>query len=136
MALARKRTVALGVGLLLAVPAVARADHVFHAGEYHGSTAQNRGVTFSADDDGVHAFSTRVKLSCSNGRKKTIRVSVAHLEDLDQTNGRFTYERRTSSKDILRVSGKLADMAGTGTVYRRKGSCKSGKRGWTAVHKH
>jgi hypothetical protein len=120
---------------LLALPATASGDHIFTSGAYKGSTGQDRRVAFAADHSGVHVFSTRIRMRCAGGKKRTVRVSVPHVEDLDNATGRFTYERRIGSRTVLRLTGRLAAMEASGTVSRRKGGCESGRRGWTAEHR-
>jgi hypothetical protein len=120
---------------LLALPATAAGDHIFKPGAYKGSTGQDRRVTLAADHTGVHMFSTRMRLTCAGGKKRMVRVSVPHVEDLDDATGRFRYERRVGSRIVLRLTGRLAAMEAIGTVSRRKGGCDSGRRGWTAEHR-
>jgi len=87
------RAIALAVALVLAAPAVGEADHVFSSGGFEGKLGHGRKLTFAADHSGVHAFSTRVKLSCRNGAKRTVRVSVPHIGELDNATGYFSYDR-------------------------------------------
>jgi hypothetical protein len=127
--------IALGLLLLLALPAAAEASDDFPPGEYKGTTGQGRTVKLAADSSGVHLFATRLRLTCRDGEKRTIRVSVPHIHvDLEASGGQFTYIRRRGSTNVLRVTGTLAGTAATGTVHRRKGPCRSGTRTWTAVH--
>jgi hypothetical protein len=121
--------------LLLALPASAHADHVFVSGEYAGATnGQDRKLSFAADHSGVHVFSTRLRLSCAGGGKRTVRVSVPHVERLDDETGRFSFVRRAGARVVLRLTGTLAATYARGTVARRNGRC-SGRRGWTAEHR-
>lgn len=125
----------VGIAIALALPATAAADHIFEPGVYEGRTGQDRPLKFSADHSGVHVFSARMRLTCAGGKKRVVRVSVPHVEDLDDATGRFTYERRVGSRTVLRVTGRLAAMDARGTVSWRKGGCASGRRGWTAEHR-
>jgi hypothetical protein len=118
--------------VLLALPASARADHVFLAGTYAGETGQDRKVRFAADHSGVHVFATRLRLRCAGGGRRTVGVSVPHVEHLDDDTGRFTYVRRRGSRVVLRLTGTLAATYARGTVARRVGRCGSGVRNWTA----
>jgi hypothetical protein len=120
--------------LLATAPAAAAADD-FAPGEYEGTTAQGRTVKFAADATGVHLFKARLTLTCRDGDKRKTRISVPHIHmDLEASGGRFRYARTPRSRHVLRVTGTLAGTAATGTVSRRKGSCRSGTRTWTAVH--
>jgi hypothetical protein len=127
--------VAGGAIALLAVPAVAEAEHIFKPGEYRGATGQGRKLNFAADHSGVHVFSTRMRLTCAGGGKRTVRFSVPHVHDLDDETGRFTYTRRVGARTVLRLTGTLAAGDARGTVSRRKGACASGTRRWTAEHR-
>jgi len=121
--------------VLLAIPAAA-AGQDFPPGEYKGTTGQGRALKFAADPSGVHVFATRVKLSCRDGEKKSVRLWIPHMHlNLDATGGRFTYSRGGPGSDnAVRVAGTIAGTSGTGTLSRRKGACSSGTRPWTAVH--
>jgi hypothetical protein len=126
------RLTGLVVLLLLALPAGARADHVFVAGTYAGATGHGGKVGFAADHGGVHVFSARLRLACPGGERLSVRVSVPHVERLDDDTGRFTYVRRSRSRVVLRLTGTLAATYARGTVSRRAGRCRSGTRNWTA----
>ena len=125
---------AVALALVLALPPAARASDDFAPGEYKGANAQGLAVKFAADPSGVHIFSTRLKLRCGDGEKRTQRVWIPHMHlNLDASGGQFAYERRRASRDVLEVTGTLAGAVATGTVSRRKGPCASGIRTWTAV---
>src|SRR5918992_5226542 len=111
--------------LLLALPATARADHVFVSGEYAGATGQDKRLSFAADHSGVHVFSTRLRLHCAGGKRRTVRVSVPHVEQLDDETGRFSYVRRAGTRTALRLTGTLAATYARGTVARHTGRCTS-----------
>jgi hypothetical protein len=124
------RTAGLALLLSLLLPPSAGADHVFVSGRYAGTTGQDRTVRFAADHGGVHVFETRLRVRC--GERRTLRVSVPHVEHLDDDTGRFSYVRRARGRVVLRLTGTLAATYGRGTVSRRLGGCASGVRNWTA----
>lgn len=131
----RGRATSLAVVLLLAAPAAAEAGHIFTPGGYEGAVRKGRALKFAADHGGVHVLRTRMKLTCRNGEKKKVRVAVPHVEQLDNATGYFEFERGAGSTDVTRVTGILAGADAAGTVYRRKGPCRSGKRRWAAFHR-
>ena len=115
------RPAGLALLLLLALPASARADHVFLSGEYAGATGQDRTVRFAADHSGVHVFSTRLRVRCG-GERRTLRVSVPHVERLDDDTGRFTFT------PPLRVARRpAADRHARGDVRARHRVAASGR---------
>jgi hypothetical protein len=118
--------------IALALPAGARADHVFVSGQYAGATGQERELRFAADHSGVHVFRARLRLTCPGGERRIVRVSVPHVEQLDDDTGRFSYVRRSGDRVVLRLTGTLAATYARGTVSRRVGRCGSGTRNWTA----